>query len=526
MLLAKIFKHSISLRLSNYRLTTILFFAPSRRSKSLSVSETSIALRPFIFRVHPDLFSKYGIEKAKINEESLKLLNEYIHKLHNNEQVRPLKLLFYLRKLPSSTNNESNALELRTVNISLQSTNVTDTISNILNTCHLPLDYLESIGVSRHSFHVGSSSCNKSTTLEWTSDKELWRVFQQMECEMFNPRFQQYDSATSVHTRHHNENSVSSWLKRNLKKARENMKKVQPMRDEVTRLQEIMVRDFGLAEIKWQSGWTVSTHSAALKSLCRIICGGSGGGGSGVSGSGEYNVIGKTVVFGNDLGISVEGHIILRQDTVSDAWKYILKNQSHYDSTLRAIPHFEKTLSTLLNGIQVLPPQQSVVLAVSYLQQLKALIDCIHAYRKESLDDIKEDVHDLQLTVECATGPILMAEQGQIMVPTSCPAFLIFDYIKKNSHKARSMQKEFQRCQLSDESTISLCQSMLGLQALLRDSSITRQQMVTCCRRLIRLVDTRALKLDLSSIWLRIGQFYTVTVEGEMCIPWNFEDVI
>ena len=37
-----------------------------------------------------------------MNEKSLKLLNEYIEKLHNRQVAQPVDLTFYLRNLPSS----------------------------------------------------------------------------------------------------------------------------------------------------------------------------------------------------------------------------------------------------------------------------------------------------------------------------------------------------------------------------------------------------------------------------------------
>jgi len=43
--------------------------------------------------------SKYVVSSAvqAVNEESLKLLNEYISQLHNQRRVSPVKLTFYVR---------------------------------------------------------------------------------------------------------------------------------------------------------------------------------------------------------------------------------------------------------------------------------------------------------------------------------------------------------------------------------------------------------------------------------------------
>jgi len=42
-------------------------------TRLLSVSETAIALRPFLFSVHPDLFGKFPKEQVKVTDIGLQV---------------------------------------------------------------------------------------------------------------------------------------------------------------------------------------------------------------------------------------------------------------------------------------------------------------------------------------------------------------------------------------------------------------------------------------------------------------------
>ena len=71
-----------------------------------------------------------------------------------------------------------------------------------------------------------------------------------------------------------------------------------------------------------------------------------------------------------------------------------------YDKILSAIPRYEWELRELLRGARILPPQQSLVLAVNYLDQLKWLVDSIKEYKVETGGRIIHDVSKLEVTVE------------------------------------------------------------------------------------------------------------------------------
>ena len=83
----------------------------------------------------------------------------------------------------------------------------------------------------------------------------------------------------------------------------------------------------------------------------------------------------------------------------------------------------------------------------------------------------------------------------------------------------------FARRQKAYIRVIERCYSKLGLESLKRDASVSDVQMESCCQRLLRLHEMSVLKSDLTSCRLKVAQFYSVMSDGDICVPWNFEDV-
>jgi hypothetical protein len=104
----------------------------------ISSSEVSVALRPFYFAVHPDLFQQHPQERD-INENSLKQLNGYIETLMHSKPVRPAKVKFFLRKQQSADH------KFKAVNISLAQKDIRGALQSILSSCALSTHYIDNL---------------------------------------------------------------------------------------------------------------------------------------------------------------------------------------------------------------------------------------------------------------------------------------------------------------------------------------------------------------------------------------------
>ena len=104
----------------------------------LSSNQVSVALRPFYFSVHPDLFGKHPIERDT-NENSLKQVNSYIETLLHQKPIRPSRVKFYLKK----QNSQEHHFE--TVNISLVQKDILGALQTILSSCNLSTEYIDKL---------------------------------------------------------------------------------------------------------------------------------------------------------------------------------------------------------------------------------------------------------------------------------------------------------------------------------------------------------------------------------------------
>jgi len=62
----------------------------------------------------------------------------------------------------------------------------------------------------------------------------------------------------------------SLWLAKNVDRGRCKALQVAPIRQEISRLKELIMDETGTIDIQWQCSWTLRPYHAALKALLRI----------------------------------------------------------------------------------------------------------------------------------------------------------------------------------------------------------------------------------------------------------------
>lgn len=75
---------------------------------------------------------------------------------------------------------------------------------------------------------------------------------------------------------------------------------------------------------------------------------------------------------------------------------------------------------------------------------------------------------------------------------------------------------------MMEEEVIEQCQDKLGLTDLEKDLNISPAQMTQCCERLMDQADDISVYME--GIRVRVTQYYSVTDNGLMCLPWNWEN--
>lgn len=61
----------------------------------------------------------------------------------------------------------------------------------------------------------------------------------------------------------------------------------------------------------------------------------------------------KTVIFGRDTGVSLDGHVILNSGEVRANWHDLIKRVDKYNSLISRLPSVERALSQAIKDINV-----------------------------------------------------------------------------------------------------------------------------------------------------------------------------
>ena len=62
----------------------------------------------------------------------------------------------------------------------------------------------------------------------------------------------------------------SSWLAKNVDRGRCKALQIAPIRQEISRLKDVIMHETGAVDIQWQCSWTLRSYHSALKALLRI----------------------------------------------------------------------------------------------------------------------------------------------------------------------------------------------------------------------------------------------------------------
>ncbi|XP_074646547.1 T-cell activation inhibitor, mitochondrial-like [Tubulanus polymorphus] len=445
----------------------------------LTQQETSTALRPFYFAVHPDLFGNYPEEKTT-NEESLKILNSYIQTLWvPSNNAKPVSLKFYIR-----LNN--NDRKLKEVNVNLLSLDARTLVRDILKACELPLEYVESI--------KPKSSPTDEHNIRW------------------HPSFHDFFGKTNPNMGNFRKNvtpTLSSWLRLNLDVADQLSTANHPVLKENTSITDDMIESLRVTDVEWNCNWGPQQFNSCLKSFDRLY----------QQHKNERFISalrGHVLSFCNATGVCFNGKINLSSDDVPQNWINLLISLPKHMNTLRQLPEMERRVSVLLNGIQI-GRRENIVMVDEYSKQLTRLI---HTLESDTTGHIEGAVRHVQLVVESAAGPLTVSRSGQILIPFSCPGFLVKNFIQQKKEEAFTMMRDYRYYLAKENDILQKCKDKLELLSLRRDQSLSSVNVIKCCKRLIN--NPEEIGVSLKGKKLKISQFYSIMQDGEIVIPCNW----
>ena len=132
----------------------------------------------------------------------------------------------------------------------------------------------------------------------------------------------------------------------------------------------------------------------------------------------------RTLVFGQNSGMSLEGQIILYTGEVRSNWLNVIRNVPEFQASLEHIPLVEKALSQNLRGIKLRRrPNQPLKLVENYKQQLMQLVTNVSDFlsRNKFPEHWPDSLEDYEICVDNESCPLTLSPRGQFIVPSSCP---------------------------------------------------------------------------------------------------------
>ncbi|XP_050747193.1 T-cell activation inhibitor, mitochondrial isoform X2 [Gymnogyps californianus] len=156
------------------------------QSRTLSGADAINALRPFYFAVHPDFFGQHPKER-EVNENSLKRLNGYLENLQKPgfRSFKPTQLTFYVRERePNSSNVQESfsASGFRAVSFTLHTRDLLSTVLDILNSCSLSTEHVQSLNVNSQPHKEAKSTVNRP--IKWDKTYYSFTGFKDPEEEL------------------------------------------------------------------------------------------------------------------------------------------------------------------------------------------------------------------------------------------------------------------------------------------------------------------------------------------------------
>lgn len=181
---------------------------------------------------------------------------------------------------------------------------------------------------------------------------------------------------------------------------------------------------------------------------------------------------------------------------------------------------YENTLSQVLRDIKIARRKfMPKTLAQNYSSHLSRVITNVLDFltKNKFPESWPGSLKDYELVVESESGPLMVSPTGQLIAPSSCPGFLLVDFISKHLEEADIRKAAYQKNKYIERDLHKACLVKLQTTSLLKDDNITPELMIECMQRLLKS------EMKLYNLNLHVTTYYSVLSDGTVCIPWNFK---
>ncbi|XP_055490662.1 T-cell activation inhibitor, mitochondrial isoform X3 [Leucoraja erinacea] len=422
--------------------------------RTFSVTDAINALRPFYLAVHPDFFGQHPRER-EMNENSLKKLNNHLQCLQHpgHRAPQPTKLTFYVRE---TAGNAGAAQGMNTPGF--RAVSFTLQTQDLLGTV----------------VNILKSCCLSIDHIQ--------------------------DSKAAVDSPHQN-GSISfsrpiKWDKtyytftgyRDPEEELDSSRQLEPI-------------------LGWRKSWGIAHRCSQLHSLSRFAQQNS---------AILHNIKGCTLIFAEHSGMNAAGQIMLGTVDVHQHWTKILERLPTYYDLHSQLCMLEERISFLLGDVELIYNEdlQPSMMLEDYYRMLKtfhqSLVVSRPLFHPRSLKG-------LQMILEKGSSAPTLLKTGQLRVPITCDPSALQWFILSHTQTARTYLRKEEELKIQQEKLIKVCIEQFFLKRLYKEQSVSSEQMVESCKRLLEE------PTELPRMHLCISHFYSVLQDGDLCIPWDWK---
>ncbi|XP_058144629.1 T-cell activation inhibitor, mitochondrial isoform X2 [Dasypus novemcinctus] len=491
-------------------------------SRALSGAEAVNALRPFYFVVHPDFFGQHPRER-EVNENSLKRLSVYLENLQKPgfRSLKPTQLTFYIRETDQNSSDGQEPFSttgFRTVKFTLHTRDLLSTVLDILNSCSLSTEHIQNLNINVHSQPLKEAKRISDRPIKWSKSYYSFTGFKDPEEDL--------EQVSRMET------TLISWLDNNERSALKKLKNSLPLRKELSRLKDELLRQLQLSDIRWQRSWGVAHRCSQLHSLGRLA---------------QQNLD----ILKNAKGLlSLQGALLacgapqcrrhpcmtqhsLRASALSvdqliprvrrpwfEPWtSYMLfERLPSYFDLQKKLMLLEDQISYLLGGIQVVYIEE--LQPVLTLEEYYSLLDVFYnRLLKSRIPFHPRSLRGLQMILNSDRYAPSLHDLGHFNIPTLCDPANLQWFILTKAQQARENMKRKEELKVLENELIQASTKKFSLEKLYKEPGVSSVQMVDCCKRLLEL----SLPY-LQGMHLCVSHFYSVMQDGDLCIPWNWKN--
>ncbi|KAK0404240.1 hypothetical protein QR680_017359 [Steinernema hermaphroditum] len=445
----------------------------------LSAQQAAVALRPFLFEIHPDRARDSSTREQ--NEKSLQIFNGYLSELFSNRfgDRPPVEVNFSIVSGGSKRN----------VSMLLSGSDPNQIVRMALEKCGLSTE------------HLPRTKLSHSAPPSFSGAPDVSEMFRKMYSE----------EAPRVYRRRHAPRSrdLFSGVVRIREEALKNMKSWEQAKESLAMEIDYLKHRTGLKDILWSINWHQTHMRRCLAALNRLLDQST----PEVRDTMVHALDKRVLRFGRGSYVCCDGGLQFAADDVPENWQQLCIESHVRRLQLRTLGELRKHLSELFGARIVIADEGNLLRTVN---QFRSVI--VRVTSKADPQKLRALSSNTVIEVVTAYDELALAKDGCLKIPCNVDVAVLLEFLKENAQKALEVSCKERREQVHNIEVESLkdeCCRQLKLKDVSWETGLAKDALVKCLQRLQNAKEE--VRLNLAGLRIRIATNPNVyaTQEGQ-----------